>query len=86
MSNASIVIILIVLVAVVIFVYGIMPRISSQNPNTGSWVRLMIFTFIAAYLGWDFYSKQKYGYIFVLILGSVAFYIAILNDIKRKKK
>jgi hypothetical protein len=65
--------------------YGILPRLSSQYPNAGVWFRIFIFTGIALYLGVDFYHKQKYGYIFVLILGSFAFYGFMRSVLKKKK-
>lgn len=86
MSNVTVVIILAVLVAVVVIMYGIMPRISNSSPNAANWIRLTTFTLIALYLGFDFYTKQKNGYIIVLLLGSAAFYIAIIRNIKKNNR
>ncbi|MFN4972873.1 MAG: hypothetical protein ACK45I_08105 [Bacteroidota bacterium] len=85
MSSLSIVLLLLVLIGIVLFMYGVLPRLTTQYPNAGVWFRILIFTGIAVYLGADFYSKQKYGYIFVLLLGSIAFYGFMRSVLKKKK-
>lgn len=37
------------------------------------WIRIILFASIVGYLGVDFYTKQKYALIGVLVLGTIAF-------------
>jgi hypothetical protein len=83
MSVVQIILLCVGLIAAIGFMYFILPRISKSNENSGKWLRLIIFTAIATYLGYDFYQKAKYGFLIILVLGSAAFLLLLFAQKKK---
>jgi hypothetical protein len=83
MTTLQIILLCLTLVAIVAFMYFILPRISKGNNQIGKTLRLAIFSFIALYLAYDFYMKAKYGFLLILALGSFAFVVALFSNKKK---
>ena len=58
-------------------------RKTDIKPQQKKWIRIVLYGCIVSYLAIDFYSKQKYGLLFVLGLGSIAFIYMILKSDKK---
>ena len=71
-----------VIAAIVIFMYGILPRLK-LNVNTAKVGRGMIFLAMMIYLGIDFYIKEQYWYLLILAAGTIGFML-MLKDSKPK--
>ena len=57
---------------VAVLVYFLLKK-TSLSGSRKKWFRALLFFFMIGYLSFDFYTKQKYGLILVLFLGSIAF-------------
>ena len=68
-----------------VFFYFIAPRLKMISYRSNI-IRSIIFFGIVGYLAYDFYVKEKYTYIFVLLLGSSAFIWMLLSMRKDDKK
>ena len=76
-------IVLIVAAFVIAILVYFLLRKSDIKVQQKKWIRILLYGCIVSYLAIDFYSKQKYGLLFVLGLGSVAFVYMILNSDKK---
>lgn len=82
MSTEKIIMLLGGVVAIILFMYVILPKLK-LNINQGKALRLALFAGIIVALGIDFYQKEKYWYMLVLLLGSIGFGV-MLYDSKGK--
>lgn len=69
-------------VFVVVVFYVVLPKLKLAQQN-GLWIRAILFFSMMAYLAYDFYQREKYGYILFLAAGSVAF-VMLLRAKKRE--
>jgi hypothetical protein len=82
MSIAQALILVGAVVFVILFFYVILPKLNLTH-QSGKIVRAVLFFGMMGYLAYDFYLKEKYGYIAVLAAGSVAF-VMLLNAKKKE--
>jgi hypothetical protein len=61
-----------VVVLVILFFYVVLPKLN-LNHKSGMIFRGILFFSMMGYLAYDFYMKEKYWYILVLVAGSIAF-------------
>lgn len=72
MNTPKLVLLVGTVAAVVLFFYVILPKLNLSH-KSGMIFRALLFFSLIGYLAYDFFLKEKYGYILVLIGGSVAF-------------
>ncbi|TAE85008.1 MAG: hypothetical protein EAY81_06965 [Bacteroidetes bacterium] len=82
MSYTKAIYLALVIAAIVIFMYGILPRLK-LNVNTAKVSRGIIFLAMMIYLGIDFYIKKQYWYLLILALGTIGFML-MLKDSRPK--
>ncbi|MES2560916.1 MAG: hypothetical protein V4590_14315 [Bacteroidota bacterium] len=61
-----------------IFYYLILPRLNQQK-RLNRIIKTILFLGIIGYLSYDFYLKEKYGYLLVLAGGSIAFLVFLFS-------
>ncbi len=69
-------------IIIILFFYVILPKLNLTH-QSGKIVRALLFFGMMGYLAYDFYLKEKYGYIAVLVAGSLAF-VMLLNAKKKE--
>ncbi|MCU0442029.1 MAG: hypothetical protein MUE96_06500 [Bacteroidia bacterium] len=69
-------------VAIVLVFYVILTKLKLAQQN-GLWLRAVLFFAMMGYLAYDFYMREKYGYIAFLAIGSIAF-VLLLRAKKRE--
>jgi len=62
--------------AIVLFFYVVLPKLNLSH-KSGMLFRGLLFFGMMGYLAYDFYMKEKYGYILVLVAGSIAFILLL---------
>jgi hypothetical protein len=62
---------------VILFFYVLLPKLNLTH-QSGMFLRGLLFFSMMGYLAYDFYIKEKYWYILVLVAGSVAFLMLLL--------
>jgi hypothetical protein len=84
MSTLQIILLCLGLIAAIVFMYVLLPKLSQSNRDAGKWARLIIFMTIIGFLSYDFYLKQKYFFLIVMGLGTFAFVIALFRNDRKK--
>jgi hypothetical protein len=84
MSTIQVILILLLLGAILVFMYVILPRIGDASSKSGKLVRAILFLIVVGYLSYDFYIKGKYAFLAVLVIGSLAFFKALFSVRKDK--
>lgn len=79
MSYTKAIYLSLIIAAIVIFMYVILPKLKI-DVSTGKIGRIIIFLGMMIYLGVDFYLKEKYWYILILGIGTIAFIIMLKNS------
>lgn len=69
-------------VFVVVVFYVVLPKLKLAQQN-GLWIRAILFFSMMGYLAYDFYMREKYGYIAFLAIGSIGF-VLLLRAKKRE--
>jgi hypothetical protein len=64
-------------VLVILFFYILLPKLNLSH-KSGMIIRGLLFFSMMGYLAYDFYLKEKFGYILVLVAGSIAFTVLLL--------
>lgn len=82
MSTTQALVLIGAVVLVIVFFYVILPKLN-LSLQSGKIVRALLFFGMMGYLAYDFYLKEKYGFIAVLAAGSVAF-VMLLNAKKKE--
>ncbi len=82
MSTTQALILIGAILVAIIFYYVILPKLNLSK-QSGKIVRAALFFVMMGYLAYDFYLKEKYGYIAVLVAGSIAF-VLMLNAKKKE--
>jgi hypothetical protein len=82
MSYEKIIYLGLAMLAVVLIIYMLLPRLKGDTPNM---IRSVLFFGALIFLGVDFYNKGKYWYIAVLALGAMAF-TAYLTKYRNNKR
>jgi hypothetical protein len=75
---------LVIAISVIALLYYIILPKLNVTKHTGLVLRSVIFFAIIGYLSYDFYMKEKYSYLIVLALGSIAF-IFMMISVKKKE-
>lgn len=85
MSAEKIIYLALAMMAVVLVIYLLLPRLKGNTPMI---VRTVLFFAAILFLGVDFYQKGKFLYIGVLALGSIGFatYIKMYGNNSGKDK
>lgn len=84
MTTTKIILLCALLIGIVVFMYVILPRIGDAQSKSGKIVRLILFLMVVGYLGFDFYTKGKFGFLLIIALGSFAFIFALFGRGKSK--
>jgi uncharacterized membrane protein YfcA len=83
METDKLLLLLGVIVFVALFYFLLLPRLSMKQ-QSGMVFRAVVFFALIGYLTYDFYTKEKYWYILVLVAGSIAFAVMIRNRGKQE--
>jgi hypothetical protein len=67
---------------VAVFYFFLLPRFKMEQ-RSGILFRAILFFAMIGYLAYDFYMREKYGYIIMLAAGSIAF-IFVLRSYRKK--
>lgn len=86
MTTLSLVLWIAALISIVVFMYIVLPRISNRFPLAGDWLRIVIFFSMMIYFSWDFYHKQKYFMLILIVVASIAFIYAMRQKMVNKRK
>lgn len=78
MNYTSVIVIGIALILVTVGMYVVLPRLHLSVSKANK-VRAVLFFGVVSYLAYDFLIKDKYMYIFVLLLGCIGFLFALRN-------
>jgi hypothetical protein len=71
-----------VIAAIVVFMYGILPKLNISD-NKSKIGKAIIFLSVIVWLVVDFYLKEKYWYILFLGLGSIGFLVMLKDSQNR---
>lgn len=74
---------LLLLLGIVLFVglfyFLLLPKLNIKS-QSGMVFRAVVFFAMMGFLAYDFYTKEKYGYILILVAGSIAFIVVMLRN------
>jgi hypothetical protein len=84
METAKLLLLVGVVVFVTLFYFLLLPKLNIKT-QSGIVFRAVVFFAMMGFLSYDFYTKEKYGYILVLAAGSIAFMVVMLRSGKNKE-